>query len=122
MYRFMLSLFRYNKDYPVSLEVFAQRYAMRGEKLVCCEMRSRLSDEFYGQWLVLNVPFRSLEEFNDDRIAERVPQQHQNFAMAMCCRSPQASTFWSSEECIREEMRKEIDKPIRIHCACAFVL
>ncbi|OLP85771.1 hypothetical protein AK812_SmicGene33220, partial [Symbiodinium microadriaticum] len=42
----------------LSLEEFAARYVVRGEKLVAADMLSRLNDKFYGQWLMLHVPFR----------------------------------------------------------------
>eukprot|EP00959_Pyramimonas_sp_CCMP1952_P115508 2414550-Pyramimonas_sp.AAC.1 len=36
------------------LETFARDYETKGEKAVCCNMRSRVNDLFYGQWLALH--------------------------------------------------------------------
>eukprot|EP00973_Karenia_brevis_P056241 7821311-Karenia_brevis.AAC.1 len=44
----------------VDLETYAREYEMQGEKAIACVMLSRFSDEYYGQWLVLNVPWRDL--------------------------------------------------------------
>eukprot|EP00973_Karenia_brevis_P089441 12397779-Karenia_brevis.AAC.1 len=44
--------------------------------LVATIMYSRLSDEYYQQWLALNEPFRSTEELWHDRAA-LVPEAYQ---------------------------------------------
>ena len=36
---------------------------MEGQKLVAAECLSRLNDNFYGQWLMLHVPFKRPEDF-----------------------------------------------------------
>lgn len=56
--RYLVEVERLNITAP-DLETFARDYKTKGEKAVCCAMRSRLSDEFYGQWMVLHVPFRT---------------------------------------------------------------
>ena len=90
------------------MEEFAQGYEMKGEKLVCCSMRSRMSDEFYGQWLFLHIPFRSTQEFENQKVRERVPQAMQNFGLAISCSNAKAQGFWRNEECMTEEMQQEI--------------
>jgi len=44
---------------PDTIEAFANAFSMSGEKVVACAMGSRLRDKFFGQWLVLHVPFRN---------------------------------------------------------------
>ena len=55
---------------------------MQGEKVVAADMGSRLGDKFYGQWLTLNVPFKKLTNFVDEKQLKKVPPQHRYFAMA----------------------------------------
>jgi len=95
------------EELPQSLHKFVQDYKVHGEKLVCCEMRSRASDEFYGQWLVLHVPFQSMADFLQQEIDERVPSEHRCFAMAMRCQHPIALTHWAGEVEMQQEMRME---------------
>ena len=47
----------------MKLEDFAADYKMQGEKIVAAETLSRLKDKFFGQWLMLNVPFREPSDF-----------------------------------------------------------
>ena len=42
-----------------TLEDFAASYRMQGEKVVAAETVSKFNDRFFGQWLMLHVPFRS---------------------------------------------------------------
>ena len=44
------------------LEDFANNYISQGEKLVAACVYSMLNDRYYGQWVVLHVPFRQLAE------------------------------------------------------------
>lgn len=94
-----------------SLEAFAREYIMQGEKAVAANMLSRLNDRFYGQWLMLHVPFEDPEEFFKPRAVKEklklVPAQHRNFAMAMLCRHPVARAMWESRDAVEEELRKE---------------
>ena len=46
-----------------TLEVFANSYTCRGEKLAAVTFHSMLNDRYYGQWLAMHRPFRRLEEF-----------------------------------------------------------
>jgi hypothetical protein len=50
--------------------------------LVAAIVYSRLSDEFYGQWLILNVPFRSIDELWDP-IVEMVPRGFRMLALCL---------------------------------------
>ena len=82
-----------------SLEVFAKEYQTRGEKLIAATMYSRLNDKFYAQWLALNVPFRSLNDFekNAPEIMEKVNEKYRNFALCM----HYAPGFWDNDAAIQ---------------------
>ena len=75
---------------------------------MCCTMRSRLGDEFYGQWLFLHVPFRSMKELDNPDVRRRVPSAMHNFGLALWCDHPVARGFWRNEEGMIEEMQKDI--------------
>ena len=97
-----------------SLHQFARNYAMQGEKVVAADCLSRLNDLFYGQWLMLHVPFKQPEDFfepMEEKLA-RVPQEHRNFAMALLCDHPVAQSMWHSEAAVEAELRQEaLSKP-----------
>ena len=99
-----------NVEFTVpDLETFARKYETQGEKAVCCNMRSRLNDLFYGQWLVLNVPFRSRAELIPTTQLENVPREHRNLAMAVMSNNIIAKRMWYgwTDEGIEQEMRLE---------------
>lgn len=82
---------------------------MQGEKVVAAECLSRLNDVFYGQWLMLHVPFKSPEDFLEpiQEKVVRVPEEHRNFAMALLCEHPVAQSMWHSEAAVEAELRQE---------------
>eukprot|EP00439_Symbiodinium_sp_Y106_P008083 s9194_g1.t1 len=94
----------------LSLEDFATNYVVRGEKLVAADMLSRLNDKFYGQWLLLHVPFRDPEDFHvpvTDAL-DRVPTEHRNFAMVVLCEHPTAKAMWRTDAgALEAELRME---------------
>ena len=47
------------------LEDFANNCETEGEKLIAVEMVSVFNDRYFGQWLALRIPFRSLDELLD---------------------------------------------------------
>ena len=92
-----------------SLHQFARNYTMQGEKVVAADCLSRLNDVFYGQWLMLHVPFKSPEDFVRP-IQEKlgcVPDEHRNFAMAWLCEHPVAKKMWHAEAAVEAELRQE---------------
>ncbi|CAK0789070.1 unnamed protein product, partial [Prorocentrum cordatum] len=91
------------------LETFARDYETKGEKAVCCNMRSRLNDLFYGQWLVLHVPFRKRADLIPALQLGNVPKEHRNLAMAVMSSSPIARTMWHGicDDGIEQEFRLE---------------
>ena len=77
---------------------------MQGEKIVAAETLSRLNDKFFGQWLMLNVPFNEPSDFYShcaDQL-KLVPEQHENFAMALLCTHPIAVAMWHDDEATPE--------------------
>ena len=92
-----------------ALEQFAAEYKMAGEKLVAADMLSRLNDRFYGQWLMLHVPFKDPQDFVKPLKSKlaRVPREHRNFAMAILCEHPAAAAMWQDPEAVKEELRME---------------
>jgi hypothetical protein len=93
-----------------SVEEFARRYAMQGEKLVSVEMVYELNDKFFGQWLTMNVPFRDMKEFRFPEIDALVPAKYRNFAIALkVCQDRQRMpeglmNFWREPDKIREHL------------------
>ena len=93
-------------DAFTSLAEFAVvNYKCQGEKAIAAMTNSMLNDRYYGQWLVLNVPFKALEDFenNAKQIVEKVPERYRNFALCMHYARP----FWSDEAAIDDAMRLE---------------
>lgn len=88
-----------------SLEDFANAYTTRGQKLIAATKYSMLNDMYYGQWLVLNKPFRRLEEFEEaaPELKNRVNQKYFNFALCL----HHAADFWGNEAVIQEAMELE---------------
>ena len=63
-----------------------QRSKLRGggrrRVAVAAQLHSRLKDSFYGQWLLLNVPFRQVDELWDNRVL-RVPEGYRMLALCL---------------------------------------
>ena len=87
------------------LEDFANAFVPNGEKAIAAMTNSRLNDKFYGQWLVLNCPFRALEDFHTlaPDVMEKVPERYRNFALCM----HHAPGFWTDDAAIRGSMELE---------------
>ncbi|CAK8987418.1 unnamed protein product, partial [Durusdinium trenchii] len=92
-----------------SLGDFAAQYSVQGEKVVAAECLSKFNDLFFGQWLMLHVPFTDPRDFVVPVAAQlaKVPEEHRCFAMAMLCEHPIALAMWHSEAAIEEELRME---------------
>ena len=89
----------------------------------------RLNDAFYGQWLLMNVPFRNLQEFNFPEIKEHVPERYHSFATALLATDRRANlpenlrNFWRSPAAMAQDMLADgISEKIRgdfLHFAAA---
>eukprot|EP00971_Amphidinium_carterae_P185501 3683066-Amphidinium_carterae.1 len=53
-----------------------------GDTMVATKMSSRFSDAYYAEWIVLNVPFRHLEDLFFDGLA-RIPDNYKGMALAV---------------------------------------
>ena len=89
------------------LEDFAANFPMQGEAVVAAETLSRLSDRFWGQWLVLHIPFTCIDEFICEEALAKVPPEHRYLCMALCCPHPRAQALWEDEGQIRTELKAE---------------
>ena len=92
---------------PQSLATFAASYNMRGEQVVAADMHSRASDTFYGQWMMLHVPFRNPDDLLNRDITRRVPKHLQFLANALFSNNPVAQKFWRNDYRVKAEMESE---------------
>ncbi|CAK0798079.1 unnamed protein product, partial [Prorocentrum cordatum] len=100
----------------VDLETWAARVPMRGEVLVAARSNSRFSDEYYGQWMLLHVPFRSVHELWQDA-AELVPTGYRLFAHCLLHRPD----LWRSEAWLRSDMELEAHRDPTIDSNVAMI-
>ncbi|CAJ1386814.1 unnamed protein product, partial [Effrenium voratum] len=92
---------------PDTLQNFANAYRPQGEKVVACGVGSRLRDKFYGQRLLLNVPFRTRSALLLPEVAERVPPADRWLATCVFCPQAEARQVWDSEAAVEEDMLLE---------------
>ena len=103
-----LAEFAAASDCPVAVEelaVYANNYKSKGEKLIAASPNSMLNDRYYGQWVVLHVPFlqvADLEEKAADVLC-KVPAHYKYFALALTL----APWMWSDDQAIRAQMELE---------------
>eukprot|EP00973_Karenia_brevis_P027106 3739702-Karenia_brevis.AAC.2 len=81
---------------------------MQGEKIIACVMRSRFTNVWYGQWLLLNVPWRRVEDFDYPALT-RVPPEYRNMARVIQCPHAAARHMFSStsQDAFILDMRQE---------------
>ncbi len=92
---------------PGTIEAFANDYQMSGEKVVACATGSRLRDKFYGQWLVLHIPFRDPTELLQIPGLENVPATDKYLAICLASQHPVAVATWTHRAMQEEEMLAE---------------
>ena len=68
---------------------------------------SRLGDAFYGQWLLLHVPFDHPPTFIDEELLQNTPAAHRYITVAMNCTHPVAVAMRSSNEATKHELMIE---------------
>ncbi len=111
-----------------NLEKFANAYRMRGEQIVAVDTVYRLNDAFYLQWLILRVPFRSLQQLRLPDVFKKVPKHIRGFALALTITDsnalapPELQGFWRDEDRIRAEMKEEADTEDHIVDVLAFIV
>ena len=84
------------------LEDWINTYGELGEVLVSPIFYTRLGDEYCGQWLLLSVPFRELDDLWDSR-ALRVPERLRFLALRLFKRPG----HWRNPACVRAELELE---------------
>ena len=98
---------RSHRASPKTLATFAADYEMQGEQVVAADMHSRASDTFYGQWMMLHVPFRDPNDLLNRDVTQRVPKHLRFLANVLFGHNPVAQKFWCNEYRIRGEMECE---------------
>ena len=90
-----------------SLEDVAQAYTVKVEKILAASTHSRMSGTFYGQWLVLHVPFHSPLDLIGEELLRKVPVAHHCFTAAMYCEHRVAVAMWTNDDTIEHELMIE---------------
>ena len=85
-----------------SLEAWVNGAPLQGDVAVAAIYLSRYNDRYYGQWVLMNVPFRSLREL-ERRELELVPPHLYYQTLALLLRPE----HWTSEAAIRAELELE---------------
>ncbi|CAE7707363.1 pif1 [Symbiodinium sp. CCMP2592] len=88
-------------DTPLDLGEFASAYPTFGEKIIAAETVGIFNDKYFGQWLMLNVPFRAAADFLDPEIMAKVPARYQLFA----CAHRAAPEYWADRGRIVEDLQ-----------------
>ncbi|CAE7575493.1 pif1 [Symbiodinium sp. CCMP2592] len=88
-------------DTPLDLGEFASVYPTFGEKIIAAETVGIFNDKYFGQWLMLNVPFRAAADFLDPEILAKVPARYQLFA----CAHRAAPEYWADRGRIVEDLQ-----------------
>ena len=87
-------------DTAVDLAAFAQEYRTFGEKIFAAETVSIFNDKYFGQWMMLHLPFRSVADLVPADIADKVPVRYSLFACAVRL----APTFWEDDSRMRAHL------------------
>ena len=104
-------------DTALDLGAFASAFQTFGEKVIAAEVVSIFNDKYFGQWLMLNVPFRAAKDLLDATIMDRVPPRYQMFA----CAWKAAPHHWNSPMRIRSALELEAKKTAYIDNALAMI-
>ena len=85
-----------------TLEQWVNGVKSRGEVMVAAICNARSSDSFYGQWLVLHQPFRTVNDLWDDQ-CNLVPEGYRYFTLCLL-RCPDV---WEDLNRVRSDMELE---------------
>ncbi|CAE7349184.1 pif1, partial [Symbiodinium sp. CCMP2592] len=88
-------------DSALDLGEFASVQTTFGEKVVAAETVSIFSDKYFGQWLMLHVPFRRASDFLFPDIVAKIPTRYQLFACALRA----AGDYWTDRARVREDLQ-----------------
>ena len=103
-------------DEDQSLHDFVNTCQTRGETMMAVRTSSRFSDSFYGEWVMLHVPFRDLADL---RVADLklVPENFRCFAMAL----HHAEDFWRDIEQVKANLELEAFSTMHLESNLAMV-
>ena len=104
-------------DTALDLGAFASAFQTFGEKVIAAEVVSIFNDKYFGQWLMLNVPFRAAKDLLDVKVMDCVPPRYQMFA----CAWKAAPHHWNSPMRIRSALELEAKKTAYIDNALAMI-
>lgn len=104
-------------DTALDLGAFASAFQTFGEKVIAAEVVSIFNDKHFGQWLMLNVPFRAAKDLLDVKVMDCVPPRYQMFA----CAWKAAPHHWNSAMRIRSALELEARKTAYIDNALAMI-
>ena len=88
-------------DTALDLGEFASVYPTFGEKIIAAETVGIFNDKYFGQWLMLNLPFRAVEDFLDPEISAKVPERYLLFA----CADRAAPAYWADRARVEEDLQ-----------------
>ena len=91
------------------LEEWINSLPAEGEILAAAIAASRTTDRYCGQWLLLNVPFRALDDLWDERAA-RVPAALKFLTLCLLKRPG----FWKAPQALRAELELEASTELYI--------
>ena len=84
--------------------------------MIAAVCNSRFSDNYYGQWLLLRIPFRSVDELWREE-ALLVPETYRMFALCLL----HDATFWRDLGRVRQDLELEAYKDPVIESNLAMV-
>ena len=87
---------------PDSVEAFANAVSPAGDVAVAAMYLSRYNDQYYGQWALMHVPSRAVDDLLRDGL-DKVPA-HLYYQTLVYLLRP---AHWTSEEAIRAELELE---------------
>ena len=88
----------------------------RGEKLIAAITLSRYDDRYYGQWLLLNVPFRHLDELLPE-CSNLIPEQYRYLGVCLL----NAPHHWRDLSKVKMELERHAYKDTYVKSILAMV-
>ena len=95
-------------EFP-GLEDWINNAPYLGDVLTASIYLSRYNDEFHGQWIIMNIPFRSLDELWVDEI-DLVPDYMKYLALALSLKPE----HWNNDAAIRADLELHAFKEFHI--------
>jgi hypothetical protein len=99
-----------------SLNIFAREYKPRGEVMIAAITLSRYNDEYYGQWMIMHVPFESVDDLWDARAAA-VPKSYQFLTLCLLARPD----HWRDPQNVQADLELEAYKDTHINNVQAMI-